>query len=288
MSIELPKTEPGILYVVATPLGNLKDITSRALETLQKVDLIAAEDTRTTLKLLNHFGLKGPKLISYHEHNERERVPALINALKEGKSIALVSEAGTPALSDPGALLVREAHKENLPVVPIPGPSALSCALSVSGFSLKDGFVFLGFLPAKVTKRRALFYEMIAEKRPLVFFEAPHRLEASLKDALDILGDREVFLAREMTKRHEEYLLTRLSSLCQRFSQEKPRGEFTIVLAGASKSQSLHSEEKLKEALKEAFREGLSLKEVVQKVASETKAPKKLIYQLALKIRDSL
>ncbi|NPA49387.1 MAG: 16S rRNA (cytidine(1402)-2'-O)-methyltransferase [Thermodesulfobacteria bacterium] len=288
MSTVPPKNEVGVLYVVATPLGNLKDITLRALEILQSVDLIAAEDTRTTLKLLNHFELKGPKLVAYHEHNEKERTPSLIKALKEGKKIALVSEAGTPGISDPGAVLVRRAHEEGLPVVPVPGPSALACALSVSGFPLDEGFVFLGFLPAKRAKRRAVFQEVAKERRPLVFFEGPHRIEGTLGDALEILGDREVFLAREMTKKHEEYLLTRLSALYERFSQEKPRGEFTLVLAGASKGPRTPSEKDIAEALKAAFNHGTSLKEAVQKVSQETGAPKKLVYQLALKLRDSL
>ncbi len=288
MSTALPKNKPGVLYVVATPLGNLKDITLRALEILRDVDLIAAEDTRTTLKLLNHFQIKGPRLVAYHEHNEKERTPWLLENLRSGKNIALVSEAGTPAISDPGALLVRRAHEEGLPVIPVPGPAALSCALSVSGFDLKGGFVFLGFLPAKAGQRRRLFQELCTERRPLVFYEAPHRLKATLKDALEILGDREVFLAREMTKRHEEYRLLSLGRLYERFLTEEPRGEFTLVLAGAPKSPETRSQENLEEALRQALKEGLSLKEAVQKVAQTTGTPKKQVYQLALKIRDLL
>ncbi len=286
MSITAPKkAEPGVLYVIATPLGNLRDITLRALEVLEGVDLIAAEDTRTALKLLNHFQIKGPKLVAYHEHNERARTPHLIKVLKEGKSVALVSEAGTPGISDPGAILVRRAHEEGLQVVPVPGPSALACALSVSGFLLKEGFIFLGFLPAKTTRRRKILEEITSERRPLVFFEAPHRLRETLKDALEILGDREVFLAREMTKRHEEYCLSRLKELWERFSREEPRGEFTLVLAGARPEDSRPSQEEIKKALKEALKKGLSLKEAAALVAQKMEVSKKSAYQMALKLK---
>ena len=272
--------------MVATPLGNLRDITLRALDILRSVDLIASEDTRTTLKLLNHFDLKGPRLISFHEHNQKKRTEELLRALKEGQKVALVSEAGTPGISDPGAYLVRRAHEEGLAVRPVPGPSALCCALSVSGFPLKEGFVFLGFLPAKKTRRERLLYALRDEPRPLLFFEAPHRLEESLESLLEILGDREVFLAREMTKLHEEYLLTTLSALKARFSQEPPRGEFTLLVAGASKDRASQAE--LERALKEALAQGVSVKEAASLVAKRFSCGRKKLYELALKIKETL
>ncbi len=277
------RTETGILYVVATPIGNLKDITLRALEVLKSVDYIASEDTRTTLKLLNHFGLRGPQLIAYHEHNEAERAPKLLAKLKEGAQIALVSEAGTPGLSDPGATLVALAHQEGIPVCPIPGPSALATALSASGFNLRQGFLFLGFLPAKKNERRKLLQEVAQERRPLVFFEAPHRLRQSLEDLVEILGERKAFLAREMTKRHEEYVLGNLKAFQERFSKEKPRGEFTLIVEGSTGPKiSLEEAEKELTRLLEA---GKPLKEASRLVAQKTGLPAKELYRLGLKRR---
>ncbi len=285
MSTEAPRAEPGVLYVVATPLGNLQDITLRALNILKSVDLIAAEDTRTTLKLLNHFGLKGPKLVAFYEHNERKRAKELIAALKAQKSVALVSEAGTPAISDPGAYLVSLAHQEGIPVRPVPGPSALACALSVSGFDLKDGFLFLGFLPAKSLARKRLLLTLASEKRPLFFFEAPHRLKEALADLWEVFGDRKVFMAREMTKRHEEYLLTTLRELKERFEKEPPRGEFSFLVEGAKGVEV--SEEEIEAALRAAFEEGKSLKEAVSQVAKRWGLSRKKVYHLALKLKPS-
>ncbi len=277
------RTETGILYVVATPIGNLKDITLRALEVLKSVDYIASEDTRTTLKLLNHFGLRGPQLIAYHEHNEAERAPKLLAKLKEGAQIALVSEAGTPGLSDPGATLVSLAHQEGIPVCPIPGPSALATALSASGFNLRQGFLFLGFLPAKKNERRKLLQEVAQERRPLVFFEAPHRLRQSLEDLVEILGERKAFLAREMTKRHEEYVLGNLKAFQERFSKEEPRGEFTLVVEGSAAPKI--SLEEAEEELHRLLEAGKSLKEASRLVAQKTGLPAKELYRLGLKRR---
>ncbi len=278
--------EPGTLYLVATPIGNMLDITLRALEILRTVDIVAAEDTRTTKKLLARYEIKGCKVISYHEHNEAIQTPRLLKFLKEGKSIALVSEAGSPCISDPGAYLVSRVHKEGLRVCPIPGPSALITALSCSGFDLKEGFLFVGFLPSKSLKRRKKLVELQNEKRFLVFYEAPHRLVETLSDMLEIFGNREAFLAREMTKVHEEYLVGKLSEFKIRFEKEPPRGEFTLVVKGFSKIGSV-SEEEIENRLKDLFKKGLSTKDAVQKIAMEFDLPKRHVYQIAIKLVSS-
>ncbi len=226
-------TEPkGKLFVCATPIGNLGDITLRALEILKRVDLIAAEDTRVTLRLLNHFGIKKP-LVSYHRHSSPKRTEQLLQRLRDGKAIALVSNAGTPCLSDPGAPLVRQALHEGIPVVPVPGASAVAAALSVAGLDAQR-FVFLGFLPRKAKKRKALLEQVKGLTFTFVLYEAPHRLRQTLSDLLKVLGDRTVTLCRELTKLHEEIALTTLGELHRRFQTEEPQGEFTLVIEGAS------------------------------------------------------
>ncbi len=215
------------LYVVATPIGNLEDITLRALRVLREVDLIAAEDTRRTLRLLNHYNIKKP-LISYHEHNKLARIPEILKILEE-KDVALVSDAGVPGVSDPGRELVAAALEAGFKVVPIPGPSAIPTALSVSGLPA-DQFLFLGYLPRKRSERRKLLSSVAEEERTLVAFEAPHRLRESLSDILEVLGDREIAVCRELTKLHEEIFRGKVSEALERFRE--PLGEFTLVLAG--------------------------------------------------------
>ena len=279
--------EPGTLFLVATPIGNLKDITLKALDVLRSVEVIAAEDTRTTRKLLTHYQIKGPRLVAYHEHNERRRAEELIAMLKEGKHVALVSEAGTPGISDPGAYLVLRAHEEGLPVRPVPGPAAVVASLSCSGFDLKDGFVFVGFLPARANERRKRLLELRSEKRSLVLYEAPHRLLKTLADCLNILGDREAFLARQMTKVHEEYRRTTLGELLQRFQEEPPRGEFTLVVAGAAarKGPEEVTEAEIITLLERFLEEGISTREAVRRVTEELGLAKTRVYQLALKLQ---
>ncbi|OAG28256.1 16S rRNA (cytidine(1402)-2'-O)-methyltransferase [Thermodesulfatator autotrophicus] len=281
-------TEPGTLYVVATPLGNLKDITLRALDILGTVDLIAAEDTRTTLKLLNAYQIKGPKLVPYHEHNEKEKAPLLIEKLLAGKSVALVSEAGTPGISDPGTFLVRLAHEKGVKVRPVPGPSAISTALSVSGLDLKRGFIFIGFLPSKKGERKKVLEQLKDEKRPFLCYEAPHRLKTMLADALEILGSRKVFVAREMTKKFEEYFWTDLPSLLEKISKKKSRGEFTLLIEGTSENLPSKIEIPPEERLDLLLTKGLSLKEAAKQVAQECGISRKEAYQLALKIKNAL
>ena len=219
----------GTVYLVSTPIGNLEDITQRALRVLGEVGLIACEDTRHTQKLLNHYGIK-TKTISYHEHNERERAAELLDRLRADVSIAVVSDAGTPGINDPGFRLVQLANKSGVRVVPIPGPSALIAALVASGLAT-DEFFFAGFLPPRSNARRVRLEELRDIPATLVFYEAPHRIAASLKDAREILGEREAVLARELTKLHEEFARGRLSELAERFSSpEAARGEMVLLI----------------------------------------------------------
>jgi 16S rRNA (cytidine1402-2'-O)-methyltransferase len=219
----------GSLYIVATPIGNLEDITQRALRVLREVDLVACEDTRHTRKLLNHYGIS-TKTISYHEHNERERAAELQARLEDGANVAVVSDAGTPAVSDPGFRLVRLAAESGVRVVPIPGPTALISALVASGLPT-DEFFFGGFLPARSNARRARLAELRSLNATIIFYEAPHRIAATLKDAREILGEREAVVARELTKLREEIARGRLSELAERYSSsETARGEIVLVI----------------------------------------------------------
>ena len=221
---------PGTLYLVATPIGNLDDLTYRAGSVLAEVDLIACEDTRHTRKLLNHYGIK-TKTVSYHEHNERDQAYKLVELLKRGSDIAIVSDAGTPGISDPGFRVVSLALTENLSVVPIPGATALISALIASGLP-SDEFFFGGFLPARSTARRRRLAELATLPTTLIFYEAPHRIAEALKDAREILGEREAVVARELTKLHEEIKRGRLSELEGQFGDDKqePRGEMVLVI----------------------------------------------------------
>ncbi len=225
---------PGTLYVVSTPIGNLKDITLRALDVLKEVDMIAAEDTRRTRILLQHYGIKGT-LESYHDHNKEAKTPLLISRLEAGKDVAVVSDAGTPGVSDPAFYLVREAVKRSLRIVPVPGPSALLAALVVSGLPT-DRFVFEGFLPARKGRTRRL-EELREEKRTLVFYESPHRLLRTLADLKESLGDRIVCIGRELTKKFEEIMTCPLSRAIELFSEKKIKGEFVLVIQGLTKKE---------------------------------------------------
>jgi 16S rRNA (cytidine1402-2'-O)-methyltransferase len=219
----------GTLYLVATPIGNLEDITQRALRVLREVDLIACEDTRHTRVLLNHYGIK-TKMLSYHEHNERERAAELSELLAEGASIAIVSDAGTPGINDPGFRLVNDAIRRGARVVPVPGPTAFVVALIASGLPT-DEFFFGGFLPARTAQRRARLLEMRSLNSTLIFYEAPHRIAQALSDAREILGEREAAVARELTKLHEEIARGRLSELAEHFAaDDAARGEMVLVI----------------------------------------------------------
>src|SRR5205807_6917381 len=223
----------GTLYTVATPIGNLEDITQRALRVLREVEVIACEDTRRTRVLLNHFGIK-TRTISYHEYNERERAAGLAELLEEGKSIAIVSDAGTPLISDPGFRIVNTAIEGGIIVVPIPGATAFVAALVASGLAA-DQFFFAGFLPARANARRAKLEALRVISATLVLYEAPHRIAPTLKDAVDVLGNRDAAIARELTKVHEEIARGKLSELAQHFLQDVPaRGEMVLIISGAA------------------------------------------------------
>jgi 16S rRNA (cytidine1402-2'-O)-methyltransferase len=219
----------GTLYVVATPIGNLADITYRAVQVLNEVRLIACEDTRHTRKLLQHYGIT-TRTISYHEHNEQQRTNELLELLKKGDDIALVSDAGTPTVSDPGFRIIQAVAENDLNVVPVPGPSALIAALTVAGLPA-DEFLFVGFLPAKAMARKNKLRQLAAVEATLIFYEAPHRLAATLKDAAAVLGDRAAVVARELTKLHEQIKRGRLSELAEHYaSAEDPRGEIVLLI----------------------------------------------------------
>lgn len=220
----------GTLYMVSVPIGNAEDITLRALRVLKEVDLIAAEDTRHTRRLLNQYDIHKP-MISYFEHNEKQRSALLLKKLKEGKNIAIVPDSGTPGISDPGFLIVKLCIENGIQVIPVPGPSAILSALIVSGLPMHS-FVFEGFLPSKKTKRIKKLTTLKDEKRTLVFFEAPHRLLESLSDMLEVLGDREISIANDLTKKYEEIHRGRISDLISKYKDKEPLGEFTIIVRG--------------------------------------------------------
>ncbi|MFH0783844.1 MAG: 16S rRNA (cytidine(1402)-2'-O)-methyltransferase [Pseudomonadota bacterium] len=269
----------GTLYIVPTPIGNLEDITLRALRILKEADLIAAEDTRHTRNLLNHFEISTP-LISYYREKEAERSEEILLRLQEGKNVALVSDAGTPAISDPGAVVVRQAHDLGLTVVPLPGPSALTTAISGSGIS-SSGFLFLGFLPAKVGQRRKALAALASCEYPVVLYESPHRIDAFLADALDILGERQAFWARELTKNFEDLQSGTLSDLLAKSNEGRNRGEFVVIICPGFrdevKGQTL-------EELILWYRDNsdLSLKDASRQLASDLGISRSQIYQQAL------
>jgi len=269
----------GLLYVVATPIGNLEDITLRALRVLKEVDVIAAEDTRHTQKLLAHYNIRTP-LVSYHEHNEKSRARELVNELKSGKTIALVTDAGMPAISDPGYRLIVEAIAAGIRIVPIPGASALSTALAASGLPT-DRFVFEGFLSAKQKERRSRLQELSGEARTLVFYEAPHRLLESLGDMRDLLGDREIVIARELTKLHEEFLRGPVSAAIEKFSATEARGEITLLVRGARESTAI-SAERLKAEIGQLKAQGLRVKEIAEMLGEKYAVAKRDVYRLAI------
>lgn len=272
----------GTLFVVATPIGNLEDITLRALRVLKEVDFIAAEDTRHTRKLLTHFGIT-TSTISYYKEKEQARTADIIEKLRQGLNVALVSDAGTPGISDPGAVLVRKVWSENLQVVPIPGPSSLAAALSVAGLT-DDAFVFLGFAPARKKQRQDLLHAVKWEKRTLIFFEAPHRIAAFLEDCLAVLGDRQVFWGRELTKMHEEISRNAISVILSRCKSGKTKGESVLLVSGAT-DEPRPSLSEIEGILAAARQSGIkSLKETVQEVSLRYGLSRSTVYQMALRI----
>jgi 16S rRNA (cytidine1402-2'-O)-methyltransferase len=271
----------GVLYVVATPIGNLEDITLRALRVLKQVDVIAAEDTRHTQKLLRHYQIRTP-LTSYHEHNERTKAPALVERLLRGASIALVSDAGTPAISDPGYRLVLAAVAAEVQVTPLPGPSALTAVLSAAAFPI-NRFVFEGFLPDKTEQRRERLRALHDEERTLVFYEAPHRLKDSLDDIEAILGDRTIVIAREVSKIHEQFMRGRISEIITGISDREARGEIVIVVHGST-GESGASEDLVKKDIVKLQASGMRVRDIADLLGEKYALPKKRIYRIALEV----
>lgn len=266
----------GILYLVATPIGNLSDITYRAIETLKNVDLIAAEDTRQTLKLLNHYQISKP-LVSYYRHNEDVKSERLIEELLNGKNIALVSDAGTPGISDPGEELINEAIKNNVKIVPIPGACAFVNALIISGLNTKS-FCFYGFLPMNKKNRKEKLEEISKENKTVILYEAPHKIKNTLEDLYSVLGDINCVIARELTKIHEECTRGTLRAMIEKF--EQPKGEFVIMLDLNSNIKEKEETNLTVDELYEMYlKQGLDKREIIKKIAKDKKVAKNEIYQ---------
>lgn len=271
----------GKLYIVGTPIGNLSDFSPRAVQTLQEVDFIAAEDTRVTLKLLNHFGIKKP-LVSYFEHNKYERGEIICNRIEAGENCALVSDAGMPGISDPGEMLVAQCAERGIEVLAVPGPSAVVTALAVSGLPT-ERFTFEGFLSVNKNARRAHLEEVKTERRTMVFYEAPHKLASTLNDMLAAWGDRRIALVRELTKIHEEVIRTTLAQAAARYADGSAKGEFVLVIEGApAPEQPEYTLEDGVAMAKEMVAEGLSASEASKKAAAETGLKKSDIYKALL------
>lgn len=272
--------EQGKLYICPTPIGNLEDITYRVLDTLRSADIIAAEDTRHTLKLLNHFDIKKP-MTSYHEHNIREKGPKLIQMLLEGQSIALVSDAGMPGISDPGEDIIGLAIDAGIEVIGLPGPSAALLALVISGLPT-DRFAFEGFMPSRSTDRKKTLELLKSEDRTLIFYESPHRLKESLQDMIQVIGDRRASLSRELTKKFEETIRGTLSEILEAAEERQLKGEMVLIVEGAEKEEEVFD---IASMLKVLLEEGYSSKDAIKLVAERTGAPKNQIYSESLKLK---
>ena len=267
----------GKLYIVATPIGNLGDITIRALNILKEVDLIAAEDTRHTLKLLNHYEITKP-LISYHRHNEDKKKEVLIEKLKNGENIAIVSDAGTPGICDPGEEVIKQAIEENIEVIPIPGACAFVNALICSGIDTKE-FTFLGFLPINKKLRKEKLEEIKKETKTTILYEAPHKLKTTLEDLGEILGDRQIAIARELTKIHEEFIRGTIEEIIRK--TENLKGEFVIIIEGTSIKTEVENELNelsLEEHYKFYEKQGLDKRDIIKKIAKDRNVNKNEIY----------
>jgi len=267
------------LYVVATPIGNLEDISLRALRILREVKLIAAEDTRKTKRLLNAYHIQTP-MTSYHEHNKKTKLDYILNCLKEG-DVALVSEAGMPGISDPGYELVGAANQNGIPVIPIPGPSAVITALAVSGLPT-DRFLYLGFLPRRASARKQALKSVAQETGTMVILEAPHRLQQALSDLRLVLGDRRLAVCRELTKLHEEVFRGTISQAIDRFTE--PRGEFTLVIEGKREEKPQKSKKIIEERLRDMYQNGVKAKEAIASVAGETGLSRRELYRTWLEM----
>ena len=279
----MSEVNSGTLYIVGTPIGNLEDTTFRAIKTLQKVDLIAAEDTRHTSKLLQHFQILTPQL-SYHQHNEQSRIPELIEKLNQGKAIALVTDAGMPAISDPGYELVKVCVEANISVVPIPGVTASITALCASGLPTNK-FIFIGFLPTKIKLREEQLEKLSNSLETVVLYESPYKLLQTLEDLAKMLGgNRKIVLARELTKLHEEFWRGTVGQAIIHYQNNQPKGEFTLVIAGAEPELPVLSEDTIKQELQELFAQGISRSQASRQLSQKINLSRRKIYQIALKI----
>jgi 16S rRNA (cytidine1402-2'-O)-methyltransferase len=276
----------GSLHIVATPIGNLEDITLRAIRILKEADIIAAEDTRHTRHLLERYQID-TQLTSYHDHNKEEKAPILVARMLEGKNVALVSDAGTPGISDPGYFLINLAIDQHIPIIPIPGATAAIAALSVSGMPT-DRFIFEGFLPSKHLARRKRLQELSKEERTLIFYEAPHKIIRAVSDMVEALGNRRAVITRELTKIHEETIRGTLSECLKRLQEGSIKGEFTVIVHGATKEpmkQGIDMAEFLKNLI---LHRGLTKKEAIATAAEELGVPKKDVYKESLKMENTV
>lgn len=277
----MENNSPGTLYLVGTPIGNLKDITLRALETLQQVDLIAAEDTRQTQKLLNHYEIHKP-VTSYFEHNKKSKGPLLIEELSQGKNIALVSDAGMPGISDPGCDLVQECIKVKIPLTVIPGPAAVVTALVASGLD-STGFIFAGFFPRTNKEKKELLASLAGEKRTLIFYESPQRLCQTLETIREAWGERHCCVARELTKVFEEYQRGTLSEIIDYYQEHPVKGEITFLLEGVQAQEiKSYTREEMQECYTKLLQEGLSKKEALKETARRLGVSKRELYNLVM------
>ncbi len=278
----------GKLYVVPTPIGNLKDITLRALEVLQSVDIVAAEDTRQSLKLLNHFDIKKP-LVSYHQHNENFKSEDIISKLREGKNIALVSDAGTPGISDPGSVIIQKCIEENIDFEVLTGATAVTTALVYSGLDTTK-FLFRGFIPRENKERNPIIQDLKERQETLIFYEAPHRLIKTLEFLYENLGNRKIAICRELTKLYEEIIRLPLEDAIKYYNEKEPRGEYVLVVEGKSEEEIKREEEKewenitIEEHIKKYMKEGLSKKEAIKKTAKDRGMAKSEVYKYSLEL----
>ncbi|PZD72226.1 Ribosomal RNA small subunit methyltransferase I [Acaryochloris thomasi RCC1774] len=278
---QVPDHSLGELYVVGTPIGNLEDISFRAIRILKMVDAIASEDTRHTGKLLHHFEIKTPQ-ISYHQHNHKQRAPELLARLQQGQSLALVSDAGLPGISDPGYELVQTCVAANINVVPIPGPSAALTALTASGLP-SDRFCFEGFLAAKGAERRDHLAQFEAEPRTIILYESPHRLRQTLQDLCTTLGaDRQIVIARELTKLHETFWRGTVEDAISKYETQNPRGEYTLIIAGKPIVETVHTDDELRQKLQTLIDQGISPSQASRQLASILGVSRRYLYRLSL------
>lgn len=288
----MKKQQSGILYICGTPIGNLEDITLRCLAILKKVDLIAAEDTRHTKILLNHYQIRKP-LTSYHKYSKEKKIEYILQLLQEGKDIALLSDAGMPGICDPGYEIINRAIENNITLIPVPGVSALTTALIISGFAMQR-FIFEGFIPRKKGEKEKFFLNLKEEERTIVFYEAPHRINDTLVVLREIMGDRRIVIARELTKKFEEIIRGNLSNVIDELADRKIKGEITLVLEGNRASErgaifcarESENEEELEKMIQNYVNQGYYNKDIVSLIAEEYYIPKKWIYEKVLELRN--